>query len=191
MFTPSTTYWLSRPLPPDDRRVGDADGAAAADARREVERVAEAAADRQARQRLAVELGADGGARRVHRRWRRDDLEPFPASDPTLHRQRQIDPLPEADLDVGPIDGAEALQLRVHRVRSRRQEGDREAAVRVADRRLRSLRARHRHRDAGQRQALRVHRPSGERPAGVLCRRGARDDTSQEMRALSRPIDSA
>jgi hypothetical protein len=130
MLTPSTTYWLSRPLAPaiDGFRVAGAGGAAHAGDH--VQDGRQAAADRQPQQLVAVEDAPGRGRSRVHHRRRGRHVHPLV----TLSQVEgvvELQALAYAEADILLLEGPEAGPLDAHAVQARSEIGDQELPVRI------------------------------------------------------------
>ena len=165
-----------------NRRVRLANLTAAADAGREVERVTESAAHRNAVQELAVERGPDCRGRGVDHGRRALDLHRFShAGD--LHREREIDALPDAHLNVLAVERAEARKVDFDLVVAWRKEGREEPPVGIGRERATALRRDDRHRRARHREPLCVSDSARNRASrGLLRGHGGRRGQDQERK---------
>ena len=153
-----------------NRRVGGAGGAGAADAWREIQRVADAAADRNPLQHVAVDDGAGRGRRGVDDCGRADDVHRL--GDATnLHLQRDFNGLAESDHGASLRHRFESLQLCADRISAWRQKRNVVTPFGIAHRRLRALRADRGDRDTRHAAALCIHDTPADGAGRFLCDR--------------------
>ena len=150
-------------------------GAAAADAGRKVQRVADAPADRHALQKVTRDHRSGRCRCRIDKGRGGRDIHRFvDAADVQL--ERYIHGVTEADGDVFPLDRPEALKFRPNCVRPRSHEGESETSLNVGDGGLCPLRSGGGDGDAWHRQTLTVDRPARDGARGLLrCRESDAD----------------
>ena len=110
-LAPSTTYWFSRPVPPEIDGLAVPSRARAADARREVQRLGERAANREVAQRVRVHHGANRRGPCINERGLSSDADRLRYAT-NLHRYRNIGDLSHADVDPWLLKRLEPLKLR-------------------------------------------------------------------------------